>query len=34
MGASTREKLVNILLGLEEEQIVLQSGIYKKRAIN
>ncbi len=34
MGASTREKLVNILLGLEDEQIVLQSGIYKKRAIN
>ena len=34
MGASTREKLVNILLGLEQEQIVLQSGIYKKRAIN
>jgi ubiquinone/menaquinone biosynthesis C-methylase UbiE len=34
MGASTREKLVNILLGLEEEQIVLQSGIYKKRDIN
>jgi len=34
MGASTREKLVNILLGLKEEQIVLQSGIYKKRAIN
>ena len=34
MGASTREKLVNILLGLEQEQIVLQSGIYRKRAIN
>ena len=34
MGLSTREKLGNILKGLEEEQIVLQSGIYKKRAIN
>ena len=34
MGTSTREKLVNILLGLEGEQIVLQSGIYMKRAIN
>lgn len=34
MGSSTREKLMNILLGLKEEQIVLQSGIYKKRAIN
>ena len=34
MGSSTREKLVNILRGLEEKQIVLQSGIYKKRAIN
>lgn len=33
MGSSTREKLGNILLGLEEEQIVLQSGIYVKRAI-
>jgi len=32
MGPSTREKLENILLGLEEEQIVLQSGIYIKRA--
>jgi ubiquinone/menaquinone biosynthesis C-methylase UbiE len=34
MGSSTKEKLMNILLGLKEEQIVLQSGIYKKRAIN
>ncbi|MEA3476989.1 MAG: methyltransferase domain-containing protein, partial [Bacteroidota bacterium] len=34
MGSSTREKLENILKGLEEEQIVLQSGVYKKRAIN
>ena len=34
MGSSTKEKLVNILFGLEEKQIVLQSGIYKKRAIN
>jgi len=34
MGSSTREKLMNILLGLKEGQIVLQSGIYKKRAIN
>lgn len=34
MGSSTKEKLVNILRGLEENQIVLQSGIYKKRAIN
>ena len=31
---ATKEKLVNILKGLEEQQIVLQSGIYKKRAIN
>lgn len=30
MGASTKEKLINILKGLEEEKIVLQSGIYKK----
>lgn len=34
MGGSTREKLENILKGLEEEQIILQSGIYNKRAIN
>jgi len=34
MGASTKKKLMNILLGLKEGQIVLQSGIYKKRAIN
>jgi len=31
MGASTKEKLVNILKGLEQEKIVLQSGIYKKQ---
>ena len=30
MGSSTKEKLGNILKGLEEEKIVLQSGIYKK----
>ena len=29
MGKSTKEKLENILRGLEEERIVLQSGIYK-----
>jgi len=34
MGSSTKEKLVNILKGIEEEQLVLQSGIYVKRAIN
>jgi len=34
MGSSTKEKLMNILLGLQEGQIVLQSGIYIKRAIN
>lgn len=34
MGSLTREKLGNILTGLKEEQIVLQSGIYVKRAIN
>lgn len=31
MGASTKEKLVNILRGLDEEKILLQSGIYKKQ---
>ena len=31
MGASTKEKLVNILKGLEQEKIVLQSGIYNKQ---
>ncbi len=30
MGDSTKIKLVNILKGLEENKIVLQSGIYKK----
>lgn len=34
MGSSTKEKLMNILLGLKEGEIILQSGIYKKRAIN
>lgn len=34
MGSSTKEKLMNILSGLQEGQIVLQSGIYIKRAIN
>jgi len=34
MGGSTGEKLANILSGLEEEQIVLQSGIYVKRDIS
>ena len=32
MGTSTKTKLVNILNGLVEEKIVLQSGIYKKVA--
>ena len=31
MGTSTKDKLVNILKGLEEEKILLQSGIYKKQ---
>lgn len=30
MGSSTKQKLLNILRGLEEEKIILQSGIYKK----
>ena len=30
MGSSTKQKLANILRGLEEEKIILQSGIYKK----
>lgn len=30
MGTSTKEKLGNILKGLTEEKIVLQSGIYRK----
>jgi len=34
MGSSTSEKLGNILSGLEDQQIVLQSGIYVKRPIN
>lgn len=33
MGQSTKPKLKNLLKGLEEEKIILQSGIYKKRAI-
>ena len=32
MGSSTKDKLDNILRGLEEEKIILQSGIYKKVA--
>ncbi len=32
MGTSTKEKLVNILKGLNEEKIVLHSGIYAKQA--
>jgi SAM-dependent methyltransferase len=31
MGSSTQEKLINILKGLNEEKIVLQSGIYEKQ---
>lgn len=34
MGSSTKEKLANILDGLEGEQIILQSGIYVKRSLN
>jgi ubiquinone/menaquinone biosynthesis C-methylase UbiE len=34
MGSSTGEKLGNILSGLEEEHIVLQSGTYIKRDIS
>lgn len=34
MGGLTGEKLGNILKGLKEEQIVLQSGIYVKNALN
>jgi len=34
MGSSTKDKLGNLLKGLLEGQIVLQSGIYMKRAIN
>lgn len=34
MGKSTKEKLENLLKGLQEDQIMLQSGIYVKRAIN
>jgi len=30
MGDSTKVKLINILKGIEEKKIVLQSGIYKK----
>jgi len=33
MGSSTKEKLFNILKGLEENQIILESGIYLKRPI-
>ena len=31
MGSSTKEKLGNILKGLEENKIELQSGIYLKQ---
>jgi len=31
MGASSKEKLNNILAGIEENKIQLQSGVYKKR---
>ncbi len=31
MGSFTAEKLANVLLGLEENKIMLQSGIYKKQ---
>lgn len=31
MGSLTKEKLKNILLGLEDDKIMLQSGIYKKK---
>lgn len=34
MGNATKKKLGNILKGLEEKQIVLESGIYIKRPIN
>jgi ubiquinone/menaquinone biosynthesis C-methylase UbiE len=33
MGSSTKDKLLNILKGLEENQIILESGIYIKRPI-
>jgi ubiquinone/menaquinone biosynthesis C-methylase UbiE len=33
MGSSTREKLLNILKGLEGRKIILESGIYLKRPI-
>ncbi len=34
MGSSTKDKLENLLKGMMEGEIVLQSGIYVKRAIN
>lgn len=34
MGSSTKEKLLNILKGLEGKQIILESGIYFKRPIS
>ena len=34
MGSSTKDKLENLLRGMEEGEIILQSGIYVKRAIN
>ncbi|WP_074405600.1 class I SAM-dependent methyltransferase [Aquimarina megaterium] len=30
MGASTKDKITNLLRGLKEEKIILQSGVYKK----
>ncbi|WP_024770008.1 class I SAM-dependent methyltransferase [Aquimarina macrocephali] len=30
MGASTKDKITNLLRGLKEEKIMLQSGVYKK----
>jgi ubiquinone/menaquinone biosynthesis C-methylase UbiE len=34
MGSSTKDKLENLLKGMMEGEIILQSGIYVKRAIN
>jgi len=33
MGSSTKEKLINILNGINEGKLVLQSGIYKKQKL-
>jgi hypothetical protein len=32
MGISTKKKLSNILKGIEENKIELQSGIYRKKS--